>query len=146
MKKHSVKQLLVTTNKLNNKYIWMLNADVCVYEHQNAIKILLEMLLRIFKWLAAIIDDMNIFLSTQFIQFLLISLLWKQEGIFPFIRSEEIVPIHLLKALLILGTAEKVDFENYCWNMIRFWEYVFSSKPGRLVNWVKQKRINWGLI
>ena len=57
---------------------------------------------------------MNIFLRTQFIQFLLINPVWKQEGIFPFIRSEEIVPIHLLKAPLILGTAEKVDFENYC--------------------------------
>ena len=92
----------------------MLNADVCVNEQQNAIKILLKMLLRIFKYLAAIIDDMNIFLSTQFIQFLLISPVRKQEGIFPFIRSEQIVPNHLLKALLVLGTEEKVSFENYC--------------------------------
>ena len=34
MKKHSVKQVLVTTNKSNNKYIWMLNAGVCVIEHK----------------------------------------------------------------------------------------------------------------
>ena len=92
----------------------MLNADVCVNEQQNAIKILLKMLLRIFKYLAVIIDDMNIFLSTHFIQFLLISPVRKQEGIFPFIRSEEIVPNHLLKAPLVLGTEEKVSFENYC--------------------------------
>ena len=92
----------------------MLNADVCVNEQQNAIKILLKMLLRIFKYLAAIIDDMNIFLITQFIQSLLISPVRKQEGIFPFIRSEEILPNHLLKALLVLGTEEKVSFENNC--------------------------------
>ena len=47
MKKHSVKQVLVTTKK-SNKYISMLNPDVCVDE-QNAINILLKMLLRIFK-------------------------------------------------------------------------------------------------
>ena len=29
-------------------------------------------------------------------------------------RSEEILPIHLLKAPLVLGTEEKVGFENYC--------------------------------
>ena len=92
----------------------MISADVCVNEQQNAIKILLKMLLRIFKYLAAIIDDMDIFLSTQFIQFLLISPVRKQERIFPFIRSEEIVPNHLLKAPLVLGTEEKVSFENYC--------------------------------
>ena len=92
----------------------MINADVCVNEQQNAIKILLKMLLRIFKYLAAIIDDMDIFLSTQFIQFLLISPVRKQERIFPFIRSEEIVPNHLLKAPLVLGTEEKVSFQNYC--------------------------------
>ena len=92
----------------------MLNADVCVNEQQNAIKILLKMLLRIFKYLAVIIDDMNIFLSIHFIQFLLISPVRKQEEIFPFIRSEEIVPNHLLKAPLVLGTEEKVSFENYC--------------------------------
>ena len=51
---------------------------------------------------------MNIFLRTQFIQFLLISPVRKQEGIFPFIRSEEIVPIHSLKAPLVLGTEQKV--------------------------------------
>ena len=90
----------------------MLNADVCVNEQQNTIKVLLKMLLRIFKYLAVIIDDMNIFLSTHFIQFLLISPVRKQEGIFPFIRSEEIVPNHLLKAPLVLGTEEKVSFEN----------------------------------
>ena len=33
--KHSVKQVLVTTNKSNNKYIWMLNVDVCVIEHKS---------------------------------------------------------------------------------------------------------------
>ena len=67
MKRHSLKQVLLKTNKSNNKYIRMLNADVCVNEQQNAIKILLKMLLRIFEYLAIIIDDMNIFLSTQFI-------------------------------------------------------------------------------
>ena len=41
----------------------MLNADVCVNEQQNTIKVLLKMLLRIFKYLAVIIDDMNIFLA-----------------------------------------------------------------------------------
>ena len=34
IKKRSVKQVLVITNKSNNKYIWMLNADVCVNEHK----------------------------------------------------------------------------------------------------------------
>ena len=53
-----LKQILVTTNK-SNKYIWMLYAGVCVNEQQNAIKILLKMLLRIFKYLVAIIDDME---------------------------------------------------------------------------------------
>ena len=52
----------------------------------------------------------NIFLSTQFIQFLLINPVRKQEGIFPMIRSEETVPIHLLKAPLVLGIEQKVDF------------------------------------
>ena len=37
----------------------MLYAGVCVNEQQNAIKILLKMLLRIFKYLAAITDDME---------------------------------------------------------------------------------------
>ena len=50
----------------------------------------------------------NIFLSTQFIQFLLISAVQKQKGIFPFIRSEEIEPFHLLKAPLVLGTEQNV--------------------------------------
>ena len=38
--------------------------DVCANEQQNAIKILLKILLRIFEKLAAIIDDMSIFIST----------------------------------------------------------------------------------
>ena len=50
----------------------------------------------------------NTFLSTQFIQFLLISPVRKQEGVFPFIRLKEIAPIHLLKAPLVLGTEQKV--------------------------------------
>ena len=50
----------------------------------------------------------NIFLSTQFIQFLLISAVQKQKVIFPFIRSEEIEPFHLLKAPLVLGTEQNV--------------------------------------
>ena len=35
MKKHSVKQVLMMTSKSNNKYIWMLNADICVNEHKH---------------------------------------------------------------------------------------------------------------
>ena len=95
MKKHPVKQVLVKTNKSNNKYTF-------------------QCYMLTFLLMNNIIDDMNIFLSTQFIQFLLISPVRKQEGIFPFIRSEQIVPNHLLKALLVLGTEEKVSFENYC--------------------------------
>ena len=52
----------------------------------------------------------RIFLSTKFIQFLLASPNRKQEEIFPLIRSEEIVPIHLLKAPLLLGTEQKLVF------------------------------------
>ena len=34
MKKNCVKHVLVTTNESNNKYIWMLNANVYVNEHK----------------------------------------------------------------------------------------------------------------
>ena len=58
----------------------------------------------------------NIFLSTQFIQFLLVNPVQEQEGIFPFNRSEEIVPINLLKAPLVLGTEQKVGcFYVFCY-------------------------------